>query len=100
MLLTGESIDAATALDWGLVNRIVPADELDAAVAALAARSHARARSRSRSGRRRSTRRSSWTSAGAYDLAKSVMSMNSLARDAQEGIGAFLEKRAPRWTGS
>ena len=62
LLLTGEPIDAATAADWGLINGVVPADELEAEVDRLVERDrHARARSRSGSARRRSTRRSSST---------------------------------------
>src|SRR3954471_3048276 len=99
MLLTGEPIDAATALDWGLLNRVVPAEALDATVSDLVA---AIARSSSLTvsiGKRAFHDQIDLDEARAYDLTKTVMAMNMLAADAQEGIGAFLEKREPTWTG-
>jgi enoyl-CoA hydratase/carnithine racemase len=99
MLLTGVPIDAATALEWGLVNRVVPAEALDATVDELVA---AIARSSSLTvgiGKRAFYDQIDLDEARAYDLTKTVMSMNMLAADAQEGIGAFLEKREPTWTG-
>jgi enoyl-CoA hydratase/carnithine racemase len=99
MLLTGEPIDAATALDWGLLNRVVPPEALDATVSELVA---AIARSSSLTvgiGKRAFHDQIDLDEARAYDLTKTVMAMNMLAADAQEGIGAFLEKREPTWTG-
>jgi enoyl-CoA hydratase/carnithine racemase len=99
MLLTGAPIDAATALEWGLVNRVVPADALDATVADVVA---AIARSSSLTvgiGKRAFYDQIDLDESRAYDLTKTVMSMNMLAADAQEGICAFLEKREPTWTG-
>jgi enoyl-CoA hydratase/carnithine racemase len=99
MLLTGTPIDAATALEWGLVNRVVAADALDAAVGELVA---AIARSSSLTvgiGKRAFYDQIDLDESRAYDLTKTVMSMNMLAADAQEGICAFLEKREPTWTG-
>jgi enoyl-CoA hydratase/carnithine racemase len=98
MLLTGEPISAATALEWGLVNRVVPAQDLDAAVDELVA-----AISRSSSlvvgiGKEAFYEQVELDEHRAYDLTKSVMAMNSMAADAQEGICAFLEKRPPEWT--
>jgi enoyl-CoA hydratase/carnithine racemase len=100
MLLTGEPISAATALEWGLVNRVVPAQDLDAAVDELVA-----AISRSSPltvgiGKQAFYEQLELDEHRAYDLTKSVMAMNSLAADAQEGICAFLEKRPPNWTGA
>jgi enoyl-CoA hydratase/carnithine racemase len=100
MLLTGEPISAATALEWGLVNRVAPAAELDTAVAELVA-----AISRSSPltvgiGKEAFYEQVELDEHRAYDLTKSVMAMNSLAADAQEGICAFLEKRPPSWTGA
>ncbi len=99
MLLTGETIDAATALDWGLVNRVVPAAELDAAVAELV-----EAISRSSSytvavGKRAFYDQVDRAEHDAYEQTKTVMTENALAADAQEGMSAFLQKRAPVWTG-
>jgi enoyl-CoA hydratase/carnithine racemase len=100
MLLTGKPISAATALEWGLVNRVVPASELDAAVEELVA-----AISRSSPltvgiGKEAFYEQIELDEQRAYDLTKSVMAMNSLAADAQEGICAFLEKRLPTWSGT
>jgi enoyl-CoA hydratase/carnithine racemase len=99
MLLTGETIDAATALDWGLVNRVVPAAELDAAVAELV---EAVARSSSYTvalGKRAFYDQVDRAEHDAYEQTKAVMTENALAADAQEGMSAFLQKRAPTWTG-
>jgi enoyl-CoA hydratase/carnithine racemase len=99
MLLTGEPIDAGTALDWGLVNQVVPADELDAAVDRLI---EAIARSSSytvATGKRAFYDQIDRAEHDAYELTKSVMTENALAHDAQEGMTAFLEKRPPHWVG-
>jgi enoyl-CoA hydratase/carnithine racemase len=99
MLLTGTPIDAETALDWGLVNRVVPADALDDAVTELV---DAVARSSSLTvaiGKEAFYKQIELDEPRAYDLTKTVMAMNMLAADAQEGICAFLEKRDPTWTG-
>ena len=99
MLLTGEPIDARTALDWGLVNRVVPADELEPAVLALV---EAIARSSPytvSTGKHAFYAQVDRTEADAYDHCKVVMSENALAHDAQEGMSAFLEKRPPVWRG-
>ena len=100
MLLTGEPISAATALEWGLVNRVVPKSDLDAAADDLVT-----AISRSSPltvgiGKEAFYEQVELDEHRAYDLTKSVMAMNSLAADAQEGICAFLEKRPPTWTGA
>ena len=100
MLLTGQPIDAATALDWGLVNRVVPAAELDAAVAELTAAVAAASPLTVGIGKRAFYDQVDLDERQAYDLTKTVMSNNAMAGDAQEGIGAFLEKRAAVWTGS
>ncbi len=100
MLLTGELVDASTALEWGLVNRVVPAEELDDAVAELV---DAIARSSPLTvgiGKEAFYAQVELDEHRAYDLTKAVMSMNSMAADAQEGICAFLEKRKPSWTGT
>ena len=97
--MTGDPIDAATAADWGLINRSVPADDLDEAVADLL---------------RRATR-GSWMAKGlgksafyaqvdldqakAYSHAIEVMAANATTADGQEGIASFLEKRPAKWVG-
>jgi enoyl-CoA hydratase/carnithine racemase len=99
MLLTGEPIDARTALEWGLINQVVPADELDAAVARLVG---AIARSSSYTvavGKQAFYDQVDRAEHDAYERTKVVMTENALAADAQEGMTAFLEKRAPRWSG-
>jgi enoyl-CoA hydratase/carnithine racemase len=99
MLLTGTPISASTALEWGLVNRVVPLEELDAAVDELVA---AIARSSPLTvgiGKRAFYEQIELDEPRAYDLTKSVMAENSMAGDAQEGICAFLEKREPHWRG-
>ncbi len=99
MLLTGETIDAATALEWGLVNRVVPADELDAAAAAFV---DAITRSSSYTvaiGKRAFYDQVDRAEHDAYEHTRTVMTENALAADAQEGMSAFLQKRPPTWTG-
>jgi enoyl-CoA hydratase/carnithine racemase len=99
MLLTGETIDALTALDWGLVNLVVPASELDSAVASFV---DAIARSSSYTvavGKRAFYDQVDRAEHDAYERTKAVMTENALAADAQEGMSAFLQKRAPTWTG-
>ena len=100
MLLTGRPIDAATALDWGLVNRVVPEDALDAEVEALV---DAIARSSPLTvgiGKEAFYSQIELDEHRAYDLTKAVMAMNARADDAQEGMCAFLEKRPPEWRGT
>ena len=97
MLLTRELIDAARAREIGLVNRVVPAAGLRAAVDGLARQIAAESPSPSRSARRRSTARPSSTSPPPTAYSAEVMTTNMLASDAEEGIDAFLGKRAPVW---
>ena len=97
MLLTGEPIDAATALDWGLVNRVVPAEELDAAVSELVATITRSSRYVVALGKEAFWAQVDRDEHGAYELTSGVMCVNAAAEDAREGIGAFLGKRAPTW---
>ena len=99
MLLTGRPIDAATALDWGLVNRVVAAEELEDEVAIIV---DAIARSSPLTvgiGKEAFYAQIELDEHRAYDLTKAVMAMNARADDAQEGMSAFLEKRRPAWRG-
>ncbi|MEO8506917.1 MAG: enoyl-CoA hydratase [Betaproteobacteria bacterium] len=97
MLLTGELIDAATASDWGLVNRVVPGAELDAAVHALAQTIARKSRVAVALGKRAFYAQLEQGLPGAYAMAGETMACNMLEPDAAEGIDAFLGKRAPRW---
>jgi enoyl-CoA hydratase/carnithine racemase len=97
MLLTGEPIDARTAADWGLVNAVVPPDELAGATRALAQRIAGSAKFVIELGKAAFYAQIDLDQPKAYAYAKEVMSMNALADDAQEGMGAFVGKRAPVW---
>jgi enoyl-CoA hydratase/carnithine racemase len=97
MLLTGEPIDAATALAWGLVNRVVAPEQLHAEALALAARIASASRTIVGIGKAAFYRQIELDESAAYEYTKDVMTRNALEPDAREGIGAFLEKRAPKW---
>ena len=97
MLLTGEPIDAATALDWGLVNAVVAPEELRATVLGLAAQIAAASRTVVGLGKAAFYRQLELGEAAAYAFTKDVMVHNAQLEDAQEGIGAFIDKRSPRW---
>lgn len=97
MLLVGEPIDAAEALRIGLVNRVVPEAELDAAVGALARRIAGKARRVLAIGKEAFGRQLEMGLEDAYGYAAEVMTRNMMMADAQEGIDAFLGKRPPRW---
>jgi len=99
MLMTGEAIDAWTAADWGLVNRVVPAVELEAETRRLAARIAEASPWVTALGKRAFYAQLELSQPEAYRSTRECMVANSLAADAQEGIAAFLEKRAPRWSG-
>jgi enoyl-CoA hydratase/carnithine racemase len=97
MLLTGELIDAATARSLGLVNRVVPRSELREAVDALARQIAGKSAFTVAIGKEAFYRQAELDLAAAYHYAAEVMTTNMLARDAGEGIDAFLGKRAPVW---
>jgi len=99
MLLTGEPVDARTAAEWGLVNQVTPASGLESATRALADRIAGASGLVVAIGKQAFYTQIDLDQPKAYDYAKEVMSMNALAADAQEGIGAFLGKRAPCWSG-
>jgi enoyl-CoA hydratase/carnithine racemase len=100
MLLTGDPIDAVTALAWGLVNRVVPAAELDAAVKGFTDRIVARSASVIALGKRAFYAQVDRPLIDAYSLTSEAMTCNMGDPDAAEGIDAFLEKRAARWNRS
>jgi len=99
MLLTGRLFDARTALDWGLVNRVVPDAELDAAVKGYTDVIVARSPAAVRLGKASFYAQIDRPLAAAYDVASETMTGNMLLDDAAEGIDAFLEKRAAAWSG-
>jgi enoyl-CoA hydratase/carnithine racemase len=100
MLLTGRPIDAATALDWGLVNRVVPADALDAEVDGLVDDIARSSPLTIGIGKEAFYSQIELDEHRAYDLTKAVMASNARTDDAQEGMSAFLQKRAPQWRGT
>jgi enoyl-CoA hydratase/carnithine racemase len=99
MLLTGDFISAQQALDAGLINRAVPASELDAVTRELAAKIAAASPLVVGIGKQAFYRQLDMPQHQAYDYASEVMSFNATFADAQEGMCAFLEKRAPKWGG-
>jgi enoyl-CoA hydratase/carnithine racemase len=97
MLLTGEPIPAATARDIGLINRVVAAgSERDAAIA-LAQKVALKSAYTVKLGKAAFYRQAEMSLSDAYRYAAEVMTENMMARDAEEGIGAFIEKREPKW---
>jgi enoyl-CoA hydratase/carnithine racemase len=99
MLLTGDPINAATAADWGLINLVVPAPELEITARKLAGQIAAASSLTVALGKEAFYTQVDLDQPKAYAYAKEVMSMNALAADAQEGISAFLGKRQPHWVG-
>jgi enoyl-CoA hydratase/carnithine racemase len=99
LLLTGQSIDAATAADWGLINDVVPASQLKQATRRLATRIAEASPFTVSIGKQAYYAQIDLDQPRAYAYAKEVMTTNALAADAQEGISAFLEKRVPCWSG-
>jgi enoyl-CoA hydratase/carnithine racemase len=97
MLLTGEMIDAATALEFGLVNRVVPGESLSQAVTECADIIAAKSPRAVRLGKKAVYAQAVMSLADAYEQTSRVMVENMLVADAKEGIGAFFEKRPPKW---
>jgi enoyl-CoA hydratase/carnithine racemase len=99
MLLTGEPVDAATAAEWGLVNRVVPAQDLKSETRKLACRIAEASGVTVAIGKQAFYGQIDLDQSKAYGYAKEIMTMNLMAADAQEGITAFLEKRPACWAG-
>ena len=99
MLLTGEMVDARTAAEWGLLNSVVAAGELSASSRALAMKVAEASGLVVAIGKQAFYTQIDLDQEKAYAYAKEVMSMNAMAADAQEGIGAFLGKRRACWVG-
>ena len=100
MLATGEFIDAATAAEWGLVNRAVPESALDAEIARLTQSITRKSPVPLKMGKALFHRQLGASLADAYADAGRTMAANMMADDAEEGIDAFLEKRSPEWRGT
>jgi enoyl-CoA hydratase/carnithine racemase len=99
MLLTGKVVDAKTAAEWGLVNRVVAAAELESETRRLACEIAEASSFTVGLGKQAYYAQIDLDQPKAYAYTKEVMAMNALAADAQEGISAFLEKRAACWSG-
>jgi enoyl-CoA hydratase/carnithine racemase len=97
LAFSGDVIDARTAYEWGFVNRVVPDDELDDAVAELLGRVTRGSAQSKGIGKQALYAQIDRDQRAAYDYAVEVMAATSQLPDAQEGIRAFLDKRAPKW---
>ena len=97
MLMTGEFIDAPTALDWGLLNRVAPADRLAEETTALARTMMDKPPAVIAAGKKFFYAQLERKIEDAYAHASDVITRNMLGADGQEGVGAFVEKRKPRW---
>lgn len=100
MLLTGDAIDAETAFRIGLVNEIVPSADLEAQVAELATKLASKSPITLAMGKLAFQKQADLPLGDAYAFTAQVMTNNLQAHDAQEGIGAFIDKRHPEWTGA
>ena len=99
MLLTGDYISAKRAYEIGLVNRVAPVDELDRAANELAVKISSKSPLTLKIGKKAFYEQAEKDLPSAYEYCSRVMVENMMARDAEEGIDAFLEKREPRWRG-
>ena len=99
MLVTGDPIDAETAAEIGLINRVVPASELEREVTTLAEKIVSKSPKALRIGKEAFYRQLEMPQADAYAYASAVMTANMMEDDAREGIDAFIQKRAPNWGG-
>ena len=99
MLLTGDFIPARRAYEMGLINRVVPSGELDAAAMEFASKIASKSTLTLKTGKKAFYEQIDKDLRGAYEYASRVMVENMMARDAEEGIDAFIENREPRWCG-
>lgn len=99
MLLTGDFIDAPIALQWGLINRAVPAGQLDAEIRNLTDSIKAKSAAAIALGKEAFYRQIETSLAGAYEIAGRTMTCNVLTEDGAEGLDAFAAKRKPAWKG-
>ncbi len=97
MLLTGDFIGAQTALEYGLINKVVPADSLDKAVQILAKKIAAKPRVAVEMGKALFYQQLNQPLDKAYEIASETISSNMLHEDTLEGVDAFIEKRKPKW---
>ena len=96
--MTGDVVSAAVAAEWGLINRAVPDDELDAAVADLLGRATRGSPYAKAVGKRAFYAQVDMEQSKAYEYAIEVMAAGVVTPDGQEGIASFLEKRKPKFT--
>ena len=98
MLLTGDLIDAKRAMEWGLVNRVVPAEALDAAAAELARKLAGKPSATLSEGKRAFYEQMDLSIERAYEMASRVITASFVHEEGREGMDAFIEKRDPKWT--
>ena len=97
MLVTGRFIDAATAVDWGLINEAVPESELDAAISRKTSEIARKSPAAIRYGKTMFYQQQTMSLSSAYEYAGNIMAHNMMEDDASEGIDAFFSKRLPIW---
>ncbi|MFK8080403.1 MAG: enoyl-CoA hydratase [Granulosicoccus sp.] len=100
MLMTGDFIDAPCAVDWGLINQCVPADQLEHSVIELSQRICSKSTIAVSTGKSMFYKQLEMPLAKAYEMAGYAMASNMMADDVSEGIDAFFEKRSPQWNDS